>query len=168
VGCCSEGLAKQKMIEDITFKILDLGSVSVRRVRDEFYFHKELLTNPELKDGFGWNFSPSSHYDNTKGLMVVSINNLGTQAVNMLPGTRYLNSVIARCAKDPGIGRVQINWANKNGKFIGANIKTFDCAPMWSEISMEGVVPKEAKTAIVYVVGHTATPIEYKKVSLRQ
>ena len=165
-GCC--GLEKQKMIEDATIKISDIGLISVRKLNEEFYFHKEILTNPELKGNLGWSIAPSVHYDKSNGAMVVNINSSATQAVSVIPGVKYRNSVVARCFQGQSIGRVQINWLNKDGKFIDASIKTFECSNDWTEYSMDVIAPNEAKTGIVYVVGHGDTPLEYRRSSLKQ
>ncbi|NDE42993.1 MAG: hypothetical protein EB073_01620, partial [Burkholderiaceae bacterium] len=63
--------------------------------------------------------------------------------VSVRPGVKYQNSVVARCFQGPSMGRVQINWLDKDGKFINASIKTFDCSHDWTEYSMIVIAPQE-------------------------
>jgi hypothetical protein len=63
---------------------------------------------------------------------------------------------------------MQVNWLDDKGQFVTADIKTFDCAPDWTEHAMVFVAPATAAVAIVYVTGHTATPLQFKSNSLRQ
>jgi len=165
-GCC--GPEKQKMIEDATVKISDLGLISVRKLSEEFYFRKELLVNPELKGGLGWNVAPGVGYDKSNGALIVDINSSASQAIGVTPGIKYRNSVVARCFQAMGTGRVQVNWLDKDGRFIDASIKTFECTREWAEHSMDVIAPKGAKTGVVYVVGHSSIPLEYQRSSFKQ
>ena len=61
-----------------------------------------------------------------------------------------------------------MNWLAAKGELIKADIKTFECVPDWKDHSMEVVAPPSAKVAIVYVTGHTATPLQFKSSSVRQ
>ena len=168
LGCCGNGAQMQKMLEDITINISDLGLISVRKLKEEFYFHNELLVNPDLMGNLGWSIATGVQYDKSNGAMIVTINSSATQAVSVNPGVKYRNSVVARCSQGPSIGRVQVNWLDKDGKFIDASIKTFECTHNWMEYSMDVISPKGARTGIVYVVGHSNVPLEYKRSSFKK
>ena len=99
--------------------------------------------------------------------MQVRVDASASQAVAVVPGGRYRNVVVARCAKMQATGRVQINWLDSGGRLISAAISTFDCAPDWQEHAMSVTAPTNASLAFVYVSGHTPIPLEYKSNSLR-
>lgn len=168
VNCCSDGPIKQKLLEDITTLVSEIGPISVRKIKDKYYFQKELLANPALIGGNEWSVGSGVRYDELNGAMIVNINDYATQSVIVNPGTRYRNAVTARCIEGPNIGRVQVNWSDKNGKFIDANVKTFTCSKDWLEVYMDVIAPKNAKNGIVYTVGHEVKPLEYKKNSFTQ
>jgi hypothetical protein len=164
----SGGPEKRELISSATEKIADYGSVSVLKVRDDLRFTTELVRNPEFASVDGWVLAPGASYDVITQAITVSVASSASQAVSVSPGRRYINTVVARCYEETSLGRVQINWLDREGQFIRADIKTFDCRPDWTEQTMEGVVPPSAAVAIVYTVGHTATPIQFRKNSLRQ
>lgn len=164
----SGGPEKRELITTATDKIADYGSVSVRKVRNDFRFKNELIRNPEFTSVDGWVLAPGASYDATKQAITVSVAASATQAVSVAPGGRYLNSVVARCHEETSLGRVQINWLDGRGQFIRADIKTFACTPDWTEQTMEVTAPLSAAVAIVYASGHTATLIQFQKNSLRQ
>lgn len=159
---------KRELIGKATELIAEYGSISVRRVRTDYRFKTELLKNPEFASMDGWALAPGAEYDSTSGIIKTSVAASATQAVAVSPGQRYLNVVVARCAKEATLGRVQINWLDATGQFVTTNIKTFECAPVWTEQAMEVAAPPAATLAIVYVTGHTTIPLEFKSNSLRQ
>lgn len=164
----SGGPEKRELITTATDKIADYGSVSVRKVRNDFRFKNELIRNPEFTSVDGWVLAPGASYDATTHAITASVAASATQAVSVAPGGRYLNSVVARCHEETSLGRVQINWLDEKGRFIRADIKTFYCTPDWTEQTMEITAPLSAAVAVVYSSGHTATPIQFRKNSLRQ
>lgn len=159
---------KRRIIEEATNNIAVFGAVSVRSVRPEFLFLKELLKNPDLGSQEGWSFAPGAIFDPDLKTMTVSVSSNVSQAVAVQGGKRYLNKVSARCADQPTQGRVQVNWLDLQGQFITTNIVTFDCDSLWEEHSMEVTSPFNAVTAIVYISGNTSIPLEYKENSFRQ
>ena len=53
------------------------------------------------------------------------------------------------------MGRFQINWHDTDGKFLKADINTFDCSVDWSEHIMTVTAPPMATHALVYTSGPT-------------
>lgn len=169
VNCCPDGGAeKQALVEKISEKIAEYGSLSIRKVKTDYLFKAELLSNPDFTSIKGWSLSPEAKYDSEAGVILASVSASAFQGVVVSPGGRYLNTVVARCVKEPTSGRVQINWSDSKGQFVNVDIKTFECSPTWAEHTMEVTAPPNAVNAVVYVTGHTSTPLEFKSNSLRQ
>lgn len=162
----SGGAEKRALITSATDMIVEYGTISVRKVKSNFRYKTELLRNSNFTYIDGWSLSAGSTYDSNTHAITVSVNASATQSVTVLPGNKYLNSVVARCDEIASLGRVQINWLDKDGNFIRPDIKTFECTPDWSEHSMEVVSPPSASVAVVYTSSHTTTPIKFKKNSL--
>lgn len=159
---------KRKIIEESTNKIAEFGSISVRSVKPEYLFKRELLKNPDLSSQDGWSLAPGAEYDPVAKTMRVTVASNATQIVNVRGNTRYLNSVTARCVNEPSQGRVQVNWLDENGQFVSSDNSIFDCAPTWSEHSIEIFSPSKAVAAVVYVTAHTHAPLEFNINSFRQ
>lgn len=168
VNCCSGGVEKQAFVEKVSLKIAEYGSLSIRKIKTEYQFKTELLSNPDFTSIKGWSLSPEVKYDTATGVLLVSVTTPVVQTVTVSPGGRYLNTVDARCAKEPTPGRVQINWLDIKGQIVNTDIKTFECSPAWAEHAMEVTAPPNAVNAVVFVTGHTAIPLEFKRNSLRQ
>lgn len=164
----SGGAVKRALIEKATMVISEHGTISVRKVNNSYRFQAELLKNPEFSSTEGWSLSSGAAYDSVAKVVTASVISPMTQTITVVPGQRYLNAVVARCDKEPSVGRVQINWLNGSGQFISTDIKTFDCTPDWTEQTMEVTVPLSAAVAIVYSTSHTTIPIQFRKNSLRQ
>lgn len=168
VNCCSGGAEKQALVEKVSEKIAEYGSFSVRKVKTDYRFKTELLSNPDFTSIKGWGLAPGAKYDPDTGVILASVSSTAFQGVAVSPGGRYLNAVVARCAKEPTLGRIQINWIDIKGQFVSADIKTFECSPTWVEHAMEVTAPPNAVNAVVYVAGQSAIPLEFKGNSLRQ
>jgi hypothetical protein len=167
INCCGGGAEKQAIIERVTEKIAGYGSINVRKIKSDYRFNKELLMNPDFRSIEGWALAPEAKYDGA-GIILANVASPATQVVGVLPGQRYQNTVVARCAKEPAVGRVQINWLDAESQFINADIKTFECSKAWAEHTMEVTAPSNSINAVVYVAGHTSVPLEFKGNSLRQ
>ena len=167
-NCCNKNGMMQEQIKKITAQIAEYGSLSVRKVKADYKFNTELLANPNFKSVNGWTLNPQVKYDAEKGIILASVESLATQMVVVSPGGKYLNSIEARCAEAPTLGRIQINWLDVKEQITSTDIKTFTCTPAWGNYAMEVIAPQNAVRAIVYVAGHTAIPLEFKSNSLRQ
>lgn len=168
VNCCGEGVEKQAIIERATEKVAEYGSISVRKIKANYQFKTELLKNSDLKSIIGWNLPPEAKYDAIAGVILASAAFPAFQQVGVSPGGRYLNSISSRCAKEPTLGRIQVNWLDVKGRVDRTDIKTFECTSAWSDYAMEVTAPQNAVNAIVYISGQTAIPLEFKRNSLRQ
>lgn len=162
------GAETRALIEKITEKLAHYGSISVRKVKANYRFKTELLSSTHFKLNKDWSLAPEVKYDTETGVILVNVTSSATQAVAVSPGRRYLNTVVARCAKEATLGRVQINWLDIKGAFVSVDIKTFECSPTWAEHAMDVTAPPNAGNAVVYVTGHTSIPLEFKSSSLRQ
>jgi hypothetical protein len=168
VNCCSDGALKQVLVEEVSEKIAEYGSISVRKIKKEYLFKTELLSDVDFTTINSWNLVPGARYSAATGTLLVSVISPVTQSVTVTPGGQYLDTVVARCAKEPSSGRVQVNWHDASGQFISADIKTFDCTAAWSEHTMQVFAPDNAASAVVYAAGHGQSMIEFKSVSFRQ
>ena len=168
VNCCDRGAEKQAIIKKVTEKIAEYGPISVRQVKVNYRFKTELLNDPVFTSIKGWSLAPGVKYDADTGVILVNVASSATQLIGISSGRRYLNTVVARCAKEPTLGRIQINWLDIKGQFVRADIKTFNCSPTWAEHAMEVTAPPNTVNAVVYVVGQLSIPLEFKSNSLRQ
>lgn len=162
------GLETRALIEKISEKQADYGSISVRKIKSDYRFRDELLINPNFTSISGWVLAPEAKYDADSGVVLVSVASSAAQAIAVSAGRHYLNTVVARCASKKTWGRIQINWLDKNGKFVRADLKVFECSSDWAEHTLEGTVPANVVKAIVYTAGHTPIPLEFKSNSFRQ
>ena len=167
-SCCGGEVEKRVRIEKVTEKIAEYGSLSVRKIKPSYLFKTELLANPDFSLIKGWTLSSGVKYDAAAGVLLVNVTAPAVQTVTVSPGVRYLNSTGARCAKEPTLGRIQINWLDNKGQIAGTDIKTFECSSTWAEYAMEVTAPLNAINASIYVTGHSAIPLEFKSNSLRQ
>lgn len=168
LNCCSGGAEKQVLIEKVSEKIAEYGSLSVRKVKTDYHFKTELLSNPDFMSLKGWILAPEAKYDADAKVISANVVSSATQAVAVSSGRRYLNVVVARCAKEPTFGRIQINWLDIKGQFVSTDIKTFECSPTWTEYTMEVTAPQNSTDAVVYVSGQSTISLEFKSNSLRQ
>ena len=158
---------KRKIIEDVTTKVAEFGSIVVRKVEGDYLFQTELLANPNFFTYEGWTL-PSGTNDQRAERIAVSVSSPAYQGVPVVAGRRYKNSVTVVCADQPGQGRLQVNWLDSKFKFISTDIRVFDCTPSEVSHSMEVFAPRDASIAIVYASGHTNVPVIFKTVSFKQ
>lgn len=159
---------QRELLDQVTIKVAQIGSISILKLNGEFLFKKELLVNPDFAAMNGWVLNGTALFDGSPRTVIVNETSPITQSITVSPGQRYKNTVIARCYKANAQGRIQVMWQGINGHSISPDIQLFMCATDWQEISMEVVAPANAVKAIVYVTGHTATPLEFKYVSFRE
>lgn len=164
----SGGPEKRDQIINATKFIMDFGSISVRRVSEDYRFKTEVLKSSEFSPIQSWALSPEAIYDPKRKVLIVNVAASATQSIAVVPGQRFLNTVVAKCYKESSLGRIQINWLDSKSQLVKSDIKTFECTPDWTEYSNEVLVPSLAKTGVVYVTAHTATPIQFKSNSLKR
>ena len=155
------------LIAQVATEISRIGSISVLKFNDNLRFNKELLRNPEFLSLNGWSLSGDAKFDATTGTVKVSVSSPVTQTVAVIAGQKYKNSVVARCLSALSQGRIQVNWHDARGEFLGTNIELFECKPDWREFSMNLVAPEKAVTAVVYTTSHSENILEFNSVSFK-
>jgi 4-amino-4-deoxy-L-arabinose transferase-like glycosyltransferase len=158
---------KRALIENATLKISEQGSITVRKLNAHYQFQSELLKNPDFASYDSWQLPPEM-LAQSSGSMAVSVSSAASQLVSVVAGRSYLNAVTASCKDQPTKGRVQVNWLDARSKFIGSDIKIFDCTPTSTTYTMEVTAPPNASTAVVYATGHTSSPIVVSGVSFKK
>jgi len=161
------GADKRKIIEDATEKLAELGTITVRKVKNGFRFQTELLTNPDFSKYEGWTLSSGANVQSS-GWITVSVSSPAYQVVPVVAGRRYQNSVTAICDDQLSQGRLQVNWLDSKSNFISTDIHVFDCSLSEISHSAEVIAPRDALYAVVYASGHTNVPIILRKVSFKQ
>jgi hypothetical protein len=160
--------AQYELLNQVSTEVAQFGSIRVLRFNDDFRFNKELLLNPDFSAAPGWLIGGDSSFDATSGTVLTSVSTPVTQSINVIPGQRYKNTVVARCHSSKTEGRVQVNWYDSKGAFIRTDIQLFKCSADWSEIMMKVIAPDNVSTATVYATGHTEMPLIFKSVSFKQ
>jgi hypothetical protein len=158
---------KREAITGATDKVMEQGSITVRRVKSDYLFQTELLLNPDFSALGGWSFS-SAENNKTLGQARVTVSSAATQVVLVIAGRHYQNSVTVVCTDLPSQGRLQVNWLDSKSNFINTNIQVFECGADELTHVMDVVAPRNASVAIVYASGHINTPVIFKKVSFKQ
>jgi len=159
-------LSQRIFIHDITTEIARFGEISVRRVRFDLRYQHELIKNENFISLEGWVKISGAEKDSTSNVVIVSEPSPIYQSINVHPGTFYRNIVEARCLKKQTIGRLQINWYDSFGKFLKADISTFDCSSDWTRHEMVVISPPNSRTGVLYTSGHTSEPLAYRLNSL--
>lgn len=142
------------------------GQIAVYRLKDEWFYTRELVQAPTRFDAPGWQHRAEVVLLET-GTAVVSGHGAVVQALPVVAGEFYRNSLVSRCPESPGLGRVQMNWRHKDDSYT-SNIKVFRCRTNWSRQSQEVAAPQGAVVAGVYGTSHDGTPMEIAEVSLRR
>jgi hypothetical protein len=165
-----EGLANARLpllAERATKPVAVFRGVTVREVPREHRFPKELLSDAAFEGTRGWTLFNGAQHDASQRLVVVTVDSPAFQVVPVTAGRTYLNAVKARCQSPAGKARLQINWVDKQHRFIGSDLKTFDCTEMWTEREQEVVAPRHAGFGVVYAASANASPVEIGAVSLK-
>lgn len=157
----------REMLIGATDVVSVIRHIEVRRLRSEYRFHTELLTNTSFSESKGWTWVSGELEKATDGV-VVNVDRLGYQIVPVIPELFYKYTVSARCADMPTQGRLQVNWLDAKKKYIEATIEVFDCAKTRTQHSAEFSSPQGAAYAIVYVTGHTQIPLVINEASFRR
>lgn len=159
---------QRALLDQVTIRVAQFGSIGVLRFKDDFRFNKELLSNPNFSSAQGWVLGKEAVFNAASSTVLASASSPATQSIQVNSGQRYKNTVLARCYKEATQGRVQVNWHDAKGQFISPDIEVFACTQDWQEVSMQVMAPDKAARAEVYASGHTATPLEFKSVSFKQ
>ncbi len=159
-------LEKRLIINKVTKEILDLGSISVRVLREEYQFNTELLNDTGFSEGGSWQLSEGAKV--VINGVIIRRKSAAIQVVPVTPGGHYLFTVKASCLSKPAKGRLQINWLDIESRFLTTDIRVFDCTQLASSHSMAVVAPNDGFNAVIYATGHTDEPLVIHEVSFRK
>lgn len=155
------------IIEKITRVEKQFGDIAVRVLNDELSFNNELIKNPNFETIEGWSLTDTTGYQKKDRTIIVTSSNVATQAISVKPGEKLRMIVRVRCVKDKSLFRMQINWHNNKGKFIGTDLTPYTCSPDFKDYVREITVPLDANLGIIYANGHgQGDIIEFARVSL--
>jgi hypothetical protein len=155
------------LISNVTTPVATFRSLTVRKSRTDIKYRTELLLNHDFASVTGWTLSGKATYDATKRILTASAASPAAQVVAVTPGGHYFSSVVARCANEVTMGRIQINWIGAKDELISTSFELFECTSTWSEYTMESVAPASATRAVVYATSHSEVPLEFQRNSLR-
>ncbi len=142
------------LLLNVTDEVARRAHVSLRRLKPSLHFTRELLASPDFSDPSAWTLVPGAQYDPAARSFLVSPQASAYQVVPVMARRKYLNTISARCAKDEVEGRLQVNWAGADGRFLGVSSLAYRCAPEWTRHSFEVIAPHRAVAATVYTTGH--------------
>jgi len=156
------------MLMSLTTLERQFGNVSVRSVRKELRFTEELLKDPDFNGTSNWALSDPAQYQPKEHSVIVSVGKNVSQMVQVAGGAEYQLSATARCVTPGSMFRLQVNWVDKKGAFLGADISPVACSQQYATESRMVRAPTAATAGIVYATGHTSTDlVEYKMLSFR-
>ncbi|MBC7625558.1 MAG: hypothetical protein H7232_19545 [Aeromicrobium sp.] len=152
-------------LNEVSMELANFGTVSVRKLKSDFQYARELLINPSYAgDQAGWSMADVKRQDS--GILVSTLTP-ASQAVPVIAGRTYRNSVVAKCASTETKGRLQIRWLDANAKQLKVDISLFDCMPEATENAAEVTAPAGATVAEIWAAGHTDKPVLFLKSSFR-
>jgi hypothetical protein len=160
--------AQFALLDKVSIPISQVGPLAIRRINDDYRFKKELLINPDFAHIDGWSLAAGAVFDDQRNMVVASVSAPVVQAVTVTAGSSYMVSVVARCHNGSAQGRVQVNWNDQAGIFLGTNIDVFDCTQDWQTHTMQVTAPPGAAAGAVYATSHTAIPLEFKSVHFKK
>jgi len=155
------------LVEKVAVRRAVFGTVSVWTLNSEDIFSEEVLQSPTLGRAAGWHLEPGVTVT-AAGAFEVTAKNNAVQIVSTVPGKRYLKSVLVSCVDAVTLGRLQINWADANGNYLGTSAETYKCAATPVRHNMEATAPTGAAFAHVYASAHLDVPVRMYEVSLKR
>lgn len=160
--------ALEPMLKSLTTLEWQFGYVSVRSIRKDLLFTEELLKSPEFNDISNWSLSEPAQFQPGSQSVVVTATANAVQSVPVAEGANYQLSARVRCVTKGSLFRLQVNWLDKNGSFLGAEITPIPCSDEYDTHTRVVRSPADAATGVVYATGHSgADKVEYKSLSFR-
>lgn len=152
----------KSLLFQVTWPMVSFADVSVRKIRDDFLFKNDLLTDGSLEQKNGFHLFGDAHYLTDSRGLKVTLDSPATQNVNVIPGRRYRLKALLSCFAESSEGRLQVNWLDQAGAFIYADIVIVACD---SEVvnQMDVTAPQMAATAVIYAAGHTEKPVIFNR-----
>ena len=154
-------------LEKVSDIIWKYNVLEIRKLKENYSFGDELLNNPSFISSSGWSFSDRSKFIRNNAVLVNSSSPV-TQAVDVVPGEWYYNSVTFKCDAEVTRGRIQVNWQDSNDNLIFPNLSSFDCLDSYRTYSQVVQAPKGATKAIIYGSSNTSIPIIVSAISFRK
>jgi hypothetical protein len=138
------------------------------RLRNHALFTTELFEAGQFKAGWpDWSRNGQIEVAPGSGEARVTVSDTLFRRVPIDDSATYRYSLEA-FSEEPGATlRLQINWHDASGGFIGTTIELRDCAPRWLVYSHDMKPPSGAKSGVVIVGGHTPAPVLVRSVSLK-
>ncbi|MBL4596337.1 MAG: hypothetical protein JKX99_07135 [Robiginitomaculum sp.] len=125
---------------------------------------EELLQDTTFSQGTNWNYRPGVEVAAIG--IIVDTTSIASQIVDIVPSKMYFLNVKAICPNEDAQGRRQINWLDKNSKFISFSIEIFECTDFIEVHFMEARAPDNASKAVVYATSHSVARINIQEISL--
>lgn len=154
--------------ESATDLISDFGKVAVRKLRADYMYSEEVLINPDFAYTDGWVFVSNQSFDVGAHVVKADKNGGAFQQIPVDGGKKYLNKLVGISEDKQSLCRMQINWQDKNDKFIESSSANFNCYGKWTEKQFDVVSPTNAKSAVIYTVAPSGSVAKYKINSLRK
>ena len=76
------------------------------------------------------------------------------QAIAVEPGLRFALNFATKEAAPGALVRLQVNWSDGAGAFIGTDIEVIQAGPQWTRRELIGTAPARAAQAVVYAACH--------------
>lgn len=140
---------------------LPLGSSSTDK-----YAYTEMIKDTSFNDMAEWE-SFGEILKTNDGIQVTS-ENFVRQQIKIEPKSNYLLTIRAKCVDTETMGRRQINWLDKDSKFISSYLNVFKCNRKFKQHSNEIAPPEGTAYGVVYVASHEVDPVLFGSVSLKE
>jgi hypothetical protein len=139
------------------------------RLRDRAFLVAELFEPGQFKAGWpDWSRNGHVEVAPGSGEARVTVSDTLFRWLPIDSSITYRYSLEA-FAEEPGATlRLQINWHDASGGFIGTTIELRDCVPRWLLYSQDMKPPSGAKSGMVIVGAHTSTPVLVRRASLKR
>ena len=144
-----------------------VGSLALLRLRDDLR-GSAVFVAPDPKKGWSeWQRNGSIDSGASPGEVKVTVVNNLVRNVPIIEGLEYEYSMESSCPVPGTELRLQINWHDASGKFLGTALEPRPCDEGWRTYSIHLVPPAAARSGIVIVGGHGDKPVIVRRVVLR-
>lgn len=154
------------MATNISSEIARVGTVSIRKLKDNLRFPDELLASPTFGQDGSWVYASGVERPRGGGVLV----DVATPASTVVPivgDNLYRYEATARCHRGPAQGRLQVNWLDTSGNLILPEIQVFSCTEKAETHAIDLKAPPSARYAVVFASGHESARLLFEKVSFR-
>jgi hypothetical protein len=159
----SEAPALRAFLAQDTTSEFRYGSMSLYRLHDAFQFTSELLGEDSRWQG--WQRNGHVVTDDS-GAARVTVTDTLVRRVDIDEDVTYRYSIEAYCPAET-LARLQVNWHDAAGRFLGTSIEPRACGPEWRTFTTDFQPPQGTHSGVVIVGGHTPSPVLVRHVSLK-